>query len=177
MCAVLACARSGELFPSSIRSSTSCRRLALDSAGEPETSDPRCTEAQRRSKRFRLTNQVFLDRERSSKPALRAHVRNARAFRPPCLTHRRTVARSQRGAATNRKPTCALARLLSQAASLLSARPSDRAAHASRPPEGLGPASFGAPRRAAEFGDTRGAFHRLTTCFDQAGLTPSAACG
>ena len=70
-----------------------------------------------------------------------------------------------------------LAKLLSQAASLLSARPSDRAAHASQPPEGLGFAVSGAPRRAAEFSDTRGAFRRLTTCFDQAGLTPSAACG
>lgn len=133
------------------------------------------TEVRGRSKRFRPANQAFSDRERPSKPTLRAHVRCARAHRPPRLTLRRTVARFQKG--EQRRTESRFADSLSRAASLLPARPGDRAAHASQPPESLGFASFGAPRRAAEFYEPRGAFHRLTTYFDQAGLTPCAACG
>lgn len=44
----------------------------------------------------------------------------------------------------------------------------------SRPPsQGLGLASPDAPRRAAEIGDTRGAFHRLTADVFDSGLTPA----
>jgi len=41
--------------------------------------------------------------------------------------------------------------------------------------QGLGLASPSAPRRAAEIGDTRGAFHRLTTNVHDSGLTPAVA--
>jgi len=175
MCAVLGCARSRELSQARSARAPPVADSLWIRLESPSPAIDASTEVRGRSKRFRPANQAFSDRERPSKPALRAHVRCARAHRPPRLTLRRTVARFQKG--EQRRTENRFADSLSRAASLLSARPGDRAAHASQPPEGPGFASSVAPRRSAEFGETRGAFHRLTTCFGQAGLAPCAACG
>lgn len=109
MCAVLGCARSRELFPSSICSSTSCRRLALDSAGEPEPSD-------RRKHRSARTIQAIPPRKsgffgsRTTLETCLACPRTMRSRTSPAAPHPSSngCPLSKRGAATNRKPICRL---------------------------------------------------------------------
>jgi hypothetical protein len=161
-CAALTYARPRELDPSSIRSSTSCHGVASISAGEPEIIDRHRTEARRRSKRFRLADPASWLANDPRKPDLRAHIRYARAHRPLRST------RYSQGSACEPSITAAtsLARVTPAYRHVwkveLLAQPSHPRAKGSHP--------SGAPRRATEIGDTRGAFRRWQPAW-RSGLT------
>jgi hypothetical protein len=175
-CVVLAYARPRELVPSSIRSSTSCHGTASISAGEPEIID-------RTSHRSAATIQAIPPRRRKlprlandpRKPDLRAHVRRAYAHRPsrPPLV----VCRCQQfmGAQANQAATVAisLSRVTPAGPGVWGSPPSrpvplarleGRAAHASRPPKGLGIASPGHSAKSDRDRQYPRCFPSLATC-------------
>jgi hypothetical protein len=97
---------------------------------------------------------------------LRAPVRSACAGRPPRST------RCSRAVPANRTP--AVSSSLAQAESTRAIGTVGRSSCSRGPTtQGLGLASLGAPRRATELGDTRGAFHRSATCDIRPGFRPA----
>lgn len=123
----------------------------------------RRTEARRRSKRFRLADVSSRgSRTIHENPNLRAHVRRAYAHRPsrPPLV----VCRCQQfmGAQANQAATVAIS--LSRVTPVPLARLEGRAAHASRPPKGLGIASPGHSAKSDRDRQYPRCFPSLATC-------------
>jgi len=188
-CAVLAYARPRELVPSSIRSSTSCHGTASISAGEPEIID-------RESHRSAATIQAIPPRKQKlprlandpRKPNLRAHVRRAYAHRPsrPPLV----VCRCQQFMGSASEPSCdrrhlAFASDAGRAGGMgsppsrptRSARLEGRAAHASRPPKGLGIASPGHSAKSDRDRQYPRCFPSLATCLTNRTYVQSRCAG
>lgn len=129
-------ARTRELYPSSIRSSTPCRGAASTSGGEPDTVDHRRAEAQPRSKPPRLANPALVKHENVGSAGPRTAACADRPRRPPAIHGRR-----RRTWQLRLEPACA-----NRAYTPGTVGRSNRLR--SPTTQGLGPASHGAPRRA-----------------------------
>jgi hypothetical protein len=166
-CAVLAYARPRDIDPSPIRPSTSCRGRASISVGSRHRRS--MIRRSRSSIRpFRLT--VGTPHMSSARSSV-APVRYACAHRPTCLIRCSRQARP----GPNGHPRV-LARVIERVAPGTSGTVERRSRSRSLPPWAQGPTPPAAPRRAARFIDTRGAFRRWVTLRDEhRGLRPVTA--